>query len=401
MKFLEKLREVQAALNQQQIEGWLLYDFRGCNNLALNFLEIPSGKMITRRFFYWIPQKGDPIKIVPIIEPYTLDHLPGIKWIYRGWEEMERNLFALAIEHRRIAMEYSPFNALPVVSKVDAGTIELLRKAGAEIVSSANLLQRYTSVWTDDQLHSHLYAAELLNEIVDQTWAFIETSLKKNRAINEYEVQQFMLQRMHAKGCTTDKPPICAINAHSADPHYQPQKRGSLPISSQDFILLDLWCKKAEPHSVYADITRVGVAAAHPTAKQLEIFHHVKQARDQATEFIKSRYEQTLPIQAWEVDQICRNAIVEAGYGDYFVHRTGHNIGEELHGPGANLDNFETHDFRFLLPGTCFSVEPGIYLPNEFGVRLEYDIYLDPSGEIKITGGIQKQLVCLGINNCK
>lgn len=396
MKFLEKLIEVQTELTQQQIDGWLLYDFRGCNNLALNFLEIPTGKMMTRRFFYWIPQKGDPIKIVPVIEPYTLDHLPGIKWVYRGWEEMEKFLFAIAAENRSIAMEYSPFNALPVISKVDAGTVEQIRKTGAEVVSSANLLQRYTSVWTDAQLHSHLYAAELLNEIVDQTWAFIESCLQEKRAIDEYAVQQFMLEKMHNKGCTTDKPPICAVNAHSADPHYQPQKAECLPICNGDFILLDLWCKKAEPHAVYADITRVGVAAANPTDKQQEIFRLVKRARDQATEFIKSRYELGLPIQAWEADQVCRNVITEAGYGDYFVHRTGHNIGEELHGPGANLDNFETHDFRLLLPGTCFSVEPGIYIPNEFGVRMEYDIYLDHSGRIKVTGGIQEKLMRLG-----
>lgn len=396
-KFTEKLSEVQSELSKQTIDGWLLYDFKRNNPLALKFLDIPAGKLLTRRFFYWIPKQGEPIKIVPLIEQYTLDHLPGVKWIYRSWQEMETYLFSIAIEYRKIAMEYSAYNALPVISKVDAGTIELMRKSGAEIVSSANLLQRFTSVWTEHQLQTHLYAANVLNEIVDQTWSHIEKSLQEGLPLDEYSVQQFMLARMQDKGCITEEPPICAVNAHSADPHYQPEGSGSLPVCKEDFILLDLWCKSAEPNAVYADITRVGVAAATPTARQQSIFLLVKQARDEATDFIKSRYENRIPVHGWEVDQVCRDVIEMAGYDEYFIHRTGHNIGEELHGPGANLDNLETHDFRLLEAGTCFSVEPGIYLPGEFGVRLEYDIYLEFSGKIKITGGIQENIVCLNL----
>jgi Xaa-Pro dipeptidase len=397
MEFETKLREVQSDLKLQEISGWLLYDYRHSNSLAHTFLEIPSDKMVTRRFFYWIPQNGDPIKIVPLIEPFTLDHLPGMKWSYKSWQDLERLLFSIAIENPTIAMEYSPNNALPNVSKVDAGTVDFIRKSGVQVVSSANLLQRYTSVWTPEQLQSHLAAAQVLEEIVDRTWAFIEHSLQKQFPLDEYKVQQFMLQAMHEAGCQTEDWPTCAVNVHSADPHYHPTPDQALPIFVGDFILLDLWCKQKVPHAVYADITRVGVAAPQPTSKQREIFKIVKNARDLATALIKEHYENHRPLEGWQVDQICRDYIQEAGFGDYFIHRTGHNIGEEVHGPGANLDNLETHDFRQLLPGTGFSVEPGIYLPNEFGIRLEYDIYLDPEGQMRITGGIQEELVCLQI----
>jgi Xaa-Pro aminopeptidase len=397
MNFETKLKEVQSDLVKQDIQGWLIYDYRRSNMLAYKFLGIPSDKMATRRFFYWIPQRGEPIKIVPLIEPYTLDHLPGLKWTYKGWQDLERLIFSIAVENKKIAMEYSPYNALPNVSKVDAGTIELLKRAGAQVMSSANLLQSYTSVWTSEQVQSHLLAAQVLENIVDRTWTFIEQSLQQGIPLDEYKVQQFMLQGMQEADCYTEDRPTCAVNAHSADPHYHPTPEQALPIVAGDFILLDLWCKQKIPHAVYADITRVGVAASQPTPRQKEIFNIVKGARDVATAMVKEYYENQRPIQGWQVDQACRNFIQDAGFGDYFIHRTGHNIGEEVHGPGANLDNLETHDYRLLLPGTAFSVEPGIYLPQEFGVRLEYDIYLDPAGQMRITGGIQEELVCLKV----
>lgn len=400
MSFEIKLKQVQSDLVMQDIQGWLVYDYRRSNSLAYTFLEIPSDKMVTRRFFYWIPQQGEPIKIVPLIEPYTLDHLPGKKWIYKGWQELEEWVFSIAGKNKKIAMEYSPNNALPNVSKVDAGTIDFLRKTGAEIVSSANLLQRYTSVWSSEQFNSHLIAARVLEDTVEKTWAFIERSLYKKKFLDEYKVQQFMLNLIHEAGCQTNDWPTCAVNAHSADPHYHPTLETALPICVGDFILLDLWCKQKIPHAVYADITRVGVAGS-PTQKHRDIFNIVKGARDSATMMVKEYYENQRPIEGWQVDQTCRDFIQEAGFGDYFIHRTGHNIGEEVHGPGANLDNLETHDYRQLLPGTAFSIEPGIYLPQEFGVRLEYDIYLDLNGKMHITGGIQEELVVLKTCNLK
>jgi Xaa-Pro dipeptidase len=397
MGFETKLKEVQESLMEEKIKGWLLYDFRHSNSLAHTFLEIPSEQLVSRRFFYWIPQKGDPVKIVPLIEPYTLDHLPGVKWLYRGWQELERLLLSLASENVRVAMEYSPYNALPTVSKVDAGMVELIRKTGAEVVSSADILQKYTSTWTPQQVKSHFEAAQILESIVDSAWAFIEHSLQLQIPLNEYQVQQFMLQAMEENGCHTDDWPTCAVNAHTADPHYHPERSRAFPIRSGDFILLDLWCKQKAPWAVYADITRMGVAASRPSQSQQEIFNIVKDARDRTTLFIKEHYENQRVLRGWQVDQFCRDIIHESGYGEYFIHRTGHNIGPEVHGSGANLDNLETHDDRRLLPGTAFSVEPGIYLPNQFGVRLEYDIYLDPAGKVCITGGIQEELVCLQI----
>lgn len=397
MAFEKKLKEVQKNLVEQGIEGWLLFDFRRSNSLAYHFLEIPESTFTTRRFFYWIPQKGDPVKIVPLIEPYTLDHLPGIKRLYRGWQELEQTLYGLLEKKGKVAMEYSPCNALPAVSKVDAGTIELVERRGVEVVSSAHLLQRYTSLWTSEQLETHLTAAKVLEDIVDQTWAWISHTLKQGRMLDEYQVQQFMLRAMESAGCQTDHPPTCAVNAHSADPHYYPEPQRSASICQGDFILLDLWCKEKKSHAVYADITRVGVAATRPTPRQQEIFSFVKEARDRATHFIRAHYEKHLPIQGWQVDEVCRSYLEGVGYGKYFIHRTGHHIGEEVHGPGANLDNLETHDYRELLPGTGFSVEPGIYLPGEFGVRLEYDIYLHPCGQVFVTGGIQEEISCLNI----
>lgn len=395
MAFEKKLKEVQQYLIDENVEGWLLYDFKGNNPLAHSFLEIHHDKFVTRRFFYWIPKKGDPIKIVPLIEPYTLDHLPGIKWFYRTWMELERLLFSIAGENGKIAMEYSPSNSLPTISIVDAGTIELIKKGGAQVISSANILQKYTSVLNEEQVKSHFAAASVLQNIINAAWDFIRDALKKKTTLTEYQVQQFILEEMFSHGCTTDHPPICAVNANSADPHYSPQKMTAASIKPNDFVLIDLWCKQKNPQAVFADVTWVGVAAAKPTPKQQEIFALVKKARDEGTKFIQERLKAKQPIQGWEVDQKCRDVVEAGGYGDFFIHRTGHNLGIELHGSGANLDNYETHDFRQLLPGTCFTIEPGIYIPQEFGVRLEYDIYLTPELEMKITGGIQENIICL------
>lgn len=396
IKFDDRIHEIQELLAKQEVSGWLLYDYKKSNPLAHAFLQIPSGQMVTRRFFYWIPRKGIPVKIVPMIEPSILDHLPGNKLVYCGWQELERLLCMFVEEGAKIAMEYSPYNALPNVSKVDAGTIEFLRQHGAEIVSSANLLQRYTSVWTPAQLEAHLEAAEVLDNVAAETWAYIQKALLTQTPLTEYQVQQYILERISAHGCIMEASPICAVNQNSANPHYAPSESHSAPINSGDFILIDLWCKKNIPDAVYADITRVGVAAPQPTARQKKIFEIVKEARDEATRFIKECHAMGRAVQGWQVDQAARDVIIQAGFGEYFIHRTGHNISEEVHGAGTNLDNLETHDYRELLPGTCCSIEPGIYLPQDFGVRLEYDIYLGFKGECHVTGGVQNEVVCLG-----
>lgn len=396
--FAQKLREVQSLLKEESIDGWLLFDYRFSNPLARHFLDIPPGRMTTRRFLYWIPQKGAPIKIVPSIEPYILDHLPGIKWEYTGWHEWEQRLHSIAKAPLKIAMEYSPFNALPNISKVDAGFVELVRRQGAEVVSSANILQHYTSVWNADQLKSHREAAKVLDIIAGKTWDFIRRSLLNQHPINELQIQKLMLKLMDEEDCFTSNPPDCAVNKHSADPHYNPTEESAYPIQKGDFILLDLWCKKKTPSAIYADITRVGVAGSRPTERQEEIFEVVKDAQKRAFHFVQQQIENKRALHGWEVDDACRQVIREAGYDRYFIHRTGHNLGEEVHGPGANLDDFETHDDRKLIAGTGFTIEPGIYLPEEFGVRLEYDVYLNPNGSVEINGGVQEKIHTLDIS---
>lgn len=396
MDFSTRLKQAQNLLDHLGIDGWLLYDFRKTNDLACRFLDIPGHALITRRFFYWIPKQGSPIKLVHRIESASLDHLPGEKRVFSAWEELESCLSALLKDSKRVAMEYSPRNAIPYVSKVDAGTVDLVRSFGIEVVSSADLLQVYTSEWDEEQLQLHLEAAEVLDLAVAKAWNLIANSLMSDVSISEYDVQQFLLAEFERRHCTCEDPPICAVNAHAADPHYTPKAHNSAFIKSGDFILIDLWCKTKAPRAVYADITRVGVAAAKATDKQQHIFNIVRRARDAAMELLISRLRQGLPVMGWEIDQACRATIQEAGYGEFFTHRTGHNIGERDHGDGANIDNFETKDSRLLLPKTCFSIEPGIYLPGEFGIRLEHDVYIEADGRgARVTGGLQKEIFYL------
>lgn len=396
MDFATRLQQAQHSLNLLGIDGWLLYDFRKTNDLACYFLDIPKHALMTRRFFYWIPRQGSPIKLVHRIESGSLDHLPGEKRLFSAWEELESCLNSMLENSCRVAMEYSPRNAIPYISKVDAGTVDLIRSFGIEVVSSADLLQVYTSVWNKEQLQLHLEAADVLDHTVAKAWDLIANSLTSHSPISEYDVQQFILAEFERQQCMCEDPPICAVNAHAADPHYTLDAHNRTFIKSDDFILIDLWCKKKVPRAVYADITRVGVAAAQATTKQQHIFNIVRNARDAAMELLTSRFSQGLPIMGWEVDQICRATIQAAGYAEFFTHRTGHNIGERDHGDGANIDNFETKDTRLLLPKTCFSIEPGIYLPGEFGIRLEHDVYVEADGRsVRVTGGLQKEIICL------
>lgn len=395
MNSSEKLRHVQEQLTDNKIDGWLFYDFRRTNPLACTFLEIPLNQLLTRRFFYWLPKQGTPVKIIHCIEKHALDHLPGQSLEYCTWQELEACLAQVLKESDNIAMEYSPRNAIPYLSKVDAGTIELVRSFGVNVMSSGDLLQQYTSVWNEKKLRSHLSAAEVLDQTAAKTWSFIAENLAQGHQLTEYDVQQYMLEQFDRAGCLTDDPPICAVNAHSANPHYTPSKENSELIKMGDFILIDLWCKQSHTDAVYADITRVGIAATQPKERQREIFNVVKHAQTAATTFVKKHLEQKIPVKGCDVDDVCRQVIKDAGYEKYFIHRTGHNIDRSDHGDGANIDNFETQDVRKLLPGTCFSIEPGIYLPNEFGVRLEYDVYIHFDGRIQVTGGVQESITCL------
>lgn len=395
MDFPDKLKEVQKYLFEKRLDGWLLYDFRNQNDLATRFLEIPDSKMLTRRFFYWIPAKGEPQKLVHAIEADNLSHLPGKQILYSTWQKLEEILKKALSGKEIILMEYSKNNAVPYLSKVDGGTLELVKGCGVEVESSGTLLQRYTSVWSKDQYADHVEAASVLSKAVEDAWRFIGEKLKNQEQVNEYQVQQKILEVIKSCGCQTEEPPIVAVNAHSADPHYLPCSDRWNPIKRGDFLLIDLYCRKNKERAPYADITRVAVAASKPQEKHREVFEIVRRAQAAALELVRQRFQEKKKLMGREVDRVCRTLIDAGGYGQYFIHRTGHNLDVQLHGPGANLDDFETRDERELLPGTCFTIEPGIYLPGEFGIRLEYDVFVHLDGEVVVNGGMQNEIACL------
>ncbi len=372
-----RILAIQEALrNTQTVDGWLFYDFRGSDPLAYRVLLLDPSRHVTRRWYYWIPATGEPVKLLHKIEPHVLDELPGQTRHYVSWEEQRMVLAALLRGRRQIAMQYSPFNAVPYLSRVDGGTIELMRSFGLEVVTSADLVQQFEAVWTDAQLESHRYAVTTLRGIVDEAFSHVASCITNERPLSEYGLQQFILSRIRDAGMTTSSAPIAAVNAHSADPHYGPAESGSAPITRDSLVLIDLWAKQTTPRSVYGDITWTGYTGKQVPAKPRTIFEHVRRGRDAALSFVQAQVAAGRFPCGWEVDDVCRNVIRETGYGDFFIHRTGHSIGEEVHGNGANIDNLETQDGRRLLPKTCFSIEPGIYLPGEFGIRSELDVYV-------------------------
>jgi Xaa-Pro dipeptidase len=375
----QHLREIQQALRQEGVGGWLFCDFRGSDPLAYRILGLDPAAISTRRWYYFIPAHGEPAGIVSSVEPRRLDSLPGRKRVFLSWQQLHECLVETLRGMRRVAMQYSPGNAIPYVSRVDAGTIELIRQFGVEVVSSANLVQRFEAVWTPSQWQSHLRAATGVRATVDEAFAYI----RQHSPVTEYTVQQFILERFTARGLTTHHPPIVAINAHSADPHFEPTPTDSTPIRPGDFVLIDLWAK--EPGSVYADFTWTGFMGSQIPQRYQEIFTIVRTARDAAIAFIKERIQREQAFYGYEVDAAARRVITDAGYGNFFVHRTGHSIGEEVHGNGANMDGLETRDERQVLPSTCFSIEPGIYLASEFGVRSEVNVYVT-AREVIVTG---------------
>ncbi len=385
----QRLREIQEALQQEGVGGWLFCDFRGSDPLAYRILGLDPAAISTRRWYYFIPAHGEPAGIVSSVEPRRLDSLPGRKRVFLSWQQLHESLAEILGGVRRVALQYSPGNAIPYVSRVDAGTIELIRQFGVEVVSSANLVQRFEAVWTLAQWQSHLRAAIGVRETVDEAFAHI----RQHSPLTEYDVQQFILERFTARGLTTHHPPIVAINAHSADPHFEPTPTDSTPIRPDDFVLIDLWAK--EPGGVYADFTWTGFMGNQIPQRYQEIFTIVRTARDAAIAFIKERIQREQAFYGYEVDATARRVITDAGYGNFFVHRTGHSIGEEVHGNGANMDGLETRDERQILPSTCFSIEPGIYLAGEFGVRSEVNVYVTER-EVIVTGEpMQTEIVAI------
>jgi Xaa-Pro aminopeptidase len=384
--YSELIREIQNALRAERIDGWLLYNFRDSNIFATRLLALPKHIMFTRRYFYYIPVQGEPRKLVHRIEEWNLDPLPGTKSIYLSWRSLEEGLKELLAGAKIIAMEYSPRCAIPYVSTVDAGTVELVRGTGIEIASSANLIQYFEARWDAEQLKDNKESAAHLRQIVDETFGFIRKNIKSNSAITEYDVQQFMLSEFKKRGLVTSSDPNCSVNANSANPHYEPTKEIHSPVQKGDYVLLDLWAKKDKPRSVYADITWMGFLGETVPDEFEKIFQIVKGGRNAALEFVRSSIKAGKIVHGYEVDDAARNFITQHGYGEYFVHRTGHSIGEEVHGNGANMDNLETRDGRTIIPQTSFSIEPGIYLRDQYGIRSEVDVYISKDREVVVTG---------------
>jgi Xaa-Pro aminopeptidase len=390
------LRAIQQALQDQQLDGWLLYDFRGLNVLARRVIDLPSDAMLSRRWFYFIPARGEPLKLVHRIEPHALDGVPGDARIYLRWQELEAGVAALVAGRRRVAMEYVARNANPYVSRVDGGTVELVRSCGVEVVPSGDLIQLFEACWDDGQWQTHLEAAKHTHTAFDAAFDFIADRVRKNGSVRETEVQQRILDHFAAHKVVADHPPICAVGPHSGDPHYEPGPKSDAAIRPGDFVLIDLWAKLDQPRAVYSDLTWTCFVGKDVPAKYTEVFKVVAAGRDAAIERVRTAFQNKEPLQGWQVDQAARDVIDKAGYGAAFCHRTGHSIGQEVHGNGANMDNLETHDTRRVLPRTCFSVEPGIYLP-EFGIRSETNVFIDGENKVHVTGGeLQRVIVALG-----
>ncbi|MCH7989692.1 MAG: M24 family metallopeptidase [Planctomycetes bacterium] len=380
------LQLIQSALRDFQLDGWLLYDFRGSNVLAQRVLGVADDAVGSRRYFYCIPAQGEPKKLVHRIEQGTLDHLPGSKTVYLKWQELEAGVEGLVSGMNTLAMEYSPRNANPYISKVDAGTVELVRTCGIEVVPSGDLIQMFEATWDDNQWQMHLQAAVGTNSAFEAAWKFIANEVRSNGSVEETAVSDVIMGHFAEQGMTTYHPPIVAVGPHSSDGHYETGSGNETAIHENDFVLIDLWAKLDKPKGVYSDLTRVGYVGESVPEKYNEIFQIVAAARDAAIDCVKNAFAAGKVLQGWEVDQACRDVIDQAGYGEYFVHRTGHSIGQETHGNGANMDNLETHDQRRVLRRTCFSVEPGIYLP-EFGIRSEVNVFVDAEGTVHVTGG--------------
>ena len=387
------LSAIQSALRERGFDAWLFYDHHHRDPIAYRILGLPESLMVTRRWFYCIPAQGEPAKLVHRIEAGHLDSLPGSKRKYSAWPELQENLKAMLAPYKKLAMQYSPLNAIPYIGLVDAGTIELVRSFGHEILSSGNLVARFEATWSDAQIASHFAARDKIDAITAA--AFKEIGRRcANGGTHEFEIQQWIMEAFQREGLTPgEDQPIVGCNANSGNPHYEPRADRTAPIKQGDFVLLDIWGKLTKPDSVYYDITWCGFVGKAPSDRHKQVFEVVRGARDKGIETVQAGIAAGKKLQGWQVDAAVREHITKAGFGEYFVHRTGHSIGTTVHGNGANMDNLETKDEREIGANSCFSIEPGIYLP-EFGVRLEINMLVREKAA-EVTGRIQKELVLM------
>ncbi|HPA95613.1 MAG TPA: Xaa-Pro peptidase family protein [Thermoanaerobaculia bacterium] len=393
---MPQIARIQEELRAAGIDGWLLYDFHNRDAIAYHVLGMDYGKFTSRRWFYWIPADGEPLKLAHKVEPTKLDKLPGEKRLYLSWRELHAGLRELLGPARTVAMQYSPLANIPYVSTIDGGTVDLIRSLGYEVVSSAGLVQTFQAVLDEAAYHSHLAAGERVQRIKDEAFALVGERLRAGATLTQYDLQQFIVRRFGEEGMTCmGEYPIVGTNEQPADPHFEPTPANARPIRQGDTLLIDLWAKLDEPGAIFYDITWCGFVGSAPPPKYVEIFHVVRDARDAALAFIRDRYAKGEKLCGWEVDDACRSVVEKAGYGPYFLHRTGHSIGEKVHGNGVNIDNLETRDERELVPGICFSIEPGIYLEGEMAVRSEINVFITPAGKVEVAGAIQRELVLI------
>ena len=386
---------LQRALGEADLGAWLLYDFHGQNPTALAALGL-GGHMLTRRWFWLVPRTGEPTFLVHAIELGSLPKdVPGRRVPYASWQSLREGLRTLLepLRGRRVAMEYYPEAAIPYLSRVDAGTLELVRSHGIEVVSSADLVQRFLCRWSPRQLMSHVRALRAIDDAKDAAFAYVGESHRKGYQPTETQVQAFLMKRFADAGLTTDHAPIVAVNGHAGDPHYVPSEQTPTPVRKGDLLLIDLWAKCKDPGDVYGDITWVAFCGDRPPPRLEEIFRVTVAARDLGLDMVERAFREKRTLEGWQVDRAVRDHVAAAGYGERFIHRTGHSIGTSVHGDGANLDDLETHDTRELVEGLAFSIEPGIYLPEEgLGVRSEIDVVLTAEGP-KVFSQVQQEIV--------
>jgi Xaa-Pro dipeptidase len=389
------LTAIQAALRETGYSGWLFYDHHHRDPIGERILGLDPKAHITRRWYYFVPAQGEPHKLVHRIEQLRLDSLPGSKTLYSSWQELAAGLEAMLSGASKLAMQYSPNNAIMYVSMVDAGTVEFLRSIGKEIFSSADLVSQFEAVLSEEQKTSHAAAQKAIDAVLAEGWKEIGRRLRpaggKPGSVTEFDMVRWLSEGMRREGLIWENGPNVSVNANSSDSHYEPTAEKSSPIREGDFLLIDIWGKQDKPEAIFYDITWTGVIGREPSEREQLVFTTVRDARDAAIAVVESAFVEGRTIHGYEGDDAARAVIQNAGFGEYFTHRTGHNIAVEIHGPGAHLDNLETHDERLILPNTCFSVEPGIYLP-EFGVRSEIDMLTEP-GKAWVTGTIQRELV--------
>jgi Xaa-Pro dipeptidase len=386
--------DIQQALKDEGIDGWLLYDFHGSNPIATRLTGLDaSNKMATRRWYYLVPAVGAPRGLVHAIERHNLDGLPGEKRAYAGRAELAAGLRDLLHGLTRVAMEYSPGNAIPYISRVDAGTVEAVRGLGVDVVSSGDLVQRFEAIWTPEALASHRAASERLYRVKDRAFDLVKSRLGAGVAVNEYEVQQAMLGWFADEGLVSEDAPCVSAQENAGNPHYQPTASTHRTIRPNEMLLLDLWGKLADPGAVFADITWMGFTGRDVPERYSRAFAAARDGRDAAVELVRTAARGGRELRGFEVDRAARDVIERAGFGAQFIHRTGHSLGQQVHGNGVHMDDYETHDDRRLIPGTGFTIEPGIYTAD-FGVRTEINMFVGER-DAEVTGPLQQEIVTL------